>query len=76
MGLWGKSTSVESRPKFLKGDGAEGAGGRTEDAFATTGGWALRAGTAASGNDNANAQPEVLFGHPLRSFPNNIFSHF
>jgi hypothetical protein len=60
MGLWGKSTSAESRPKFLKGDGAEGAGGRTEDAFATTGGWALRAGTAASGNDNANAQPEVL----------------
>lgn len=60
MGLWGKSTSVESRPKFLKGDGAEGAGGRTEDAFATTGGWALRAGTPTSGSDNTDAQPEVL----------------
>ena len=60
MGLWGKSTSVESRPKFLGGDGAEGAGGRKEDAFATTGGWALRAGTPSSGSDNANAQPEVL----------------
>ena len=52
MGLWGKSTSVESRPKFLKGDNAEGAGGRKEDAFATTRGWELKAGTAASGNGN------------------------
>ena len=31
MGLWGKSTSADSRPKFLKGDGAEGAGGKKED---------------------------------------------
>ena len=48
MGLWGKSTSAESRPKFLGGDGAQGAGGAKEDAFATTKGWALRPGTAAS----------------------------
>ena len=60
MGLWGKSTSADSRPKFLKGDGAEGAGGKLEDALATTRGWELKAGTAASGNDNASAQSEIL----------------
>ena len=60
MGLWGKSTSAESRPKFLGGDGAQGAGGAKEDAFATTKGWSLRPGTAASGNDNTSADAEVL----------------
>ena len=60
MALWGKSTSAESRPKWLGGDGAQGASGAKEDAHATTAGWALRAGTAASGNDNTSAQVEVL----------------
>jgi len=60
MSLWGKSTSVESRPKWLGGDGSQGASGAKEDAFANTAGWALRAGTAASGNDNASAQVELL----------------
>ena len=60
MSLWGKSTSAESRPKWLGGDGAQGASGAKEDAHATTAGWALRAGTAASGNDNTSAQVEVI----------------
>ena len=60
MGLWGKSTTTESRPKWLGGDGAQGASGAKEDAHATTAGWALRAGTAASGNDNTSAQVEVI----------------
>ena len=60
MSLWGKSTAAESRPKWLGGDGAQGASGAKEDAFATTGGWALRSGTINSGNDNASAQPEVI----------------
>ena len=60
MGLWGKSTSADSRPKFLKGDNADGAGGRKEDALATTRGWELKAGTAASGNDNTSADSEIL----------------
>ena len=60
MALWGKSTSAESRPKWLGGDGSQGASGAKEDAFANTAGWALRAGTAASGNDNTSAQVEVL----------------
>jgi len=60
MSLWGKSTSAESRPKWLGGDGAQGASGAKEDAHATTAGWALRAGTVNSGNDNASAQVEVI----------------
>ena len=60
MALWGKSTTTESRPKWLGGDGAQGASGAKEDAFANTAGWALRAGTAASGNDNTSAQVEVI----------------
>ena len=60
MPLWLKSTSTESRPKWLGGDGAQGASGAKEDAFANTAGWALRAGTAASGNDNTSAQVEVI----------------
>ena len=60
MSSWGKSTSVESRPKFLGGDGADGAGGKKEDCIATPRGWELKAGTIASGNDNASADNEVL----------------
>ena len=60
MALWGKSTTVESRPKWLGGDGSQGASGAKEDAFANTAGWALRAGTAAGGNDNTGAQVELL----------------
>jgi|TARA_R110000765_G_scaffold425998_1_gene540316 hypothetical protein len=61
MPLWGKSTSAESRPKWLPTDSdATDASGAREDAFATTGGWALRPGQGNSGNDNTSAQPEVL----------------
>ena len=61
MALWGKSTSAESRPKFLPIDSnAQGSSGSRQDAIATSAGWALSAGHANSGNDNADAQPEVL----------------
>ena len=60
MPLWGKSTSAESRPKWLGGDNAEGASGKKEDCFATTRGWELKAGTPSSGNGNASASPEIL----------------
>jgi len=33
MALWGKSTSAESRPKWLGGDGSQGASGAKEDAL-------------------------------------------
>ena len=61
MGLWGKSTTAESRPKFLPVDSnAQGSSGSRQDAIATSGGWALSPGHANSGNDNKDAQPEVL----------------
>ena len=60
MSSWGKSTSAESRPKFLGGDGADGADGKKEDCIATPRGWELKAGTIASGNDNASADSQVL----------------
>jgi len=61
MSLWGSSTSAESRPKFLPLDSnAAGSGGARENAIAVAGGWGLSPGLAASGNDNKDAQPEVL----------------
>ena len=61
MSLWGKSSSAESRPKFLPIDSnAQGSGGSRQDVIAVAGGWALSPGHANSGNDNADAQPEVL----------------
>ena len=61
MALWGKSTTAESRPKFLPVDSnAQGSSGSRQDAIATSGGWALSPGHANSGNDNKDAQPEVL----------------
>ena len=58
MPLWKKSTSVESRPQFLRARDA--ATYKQEDAFATQSGWSYKAGTAASGNNNTNATPEIL----------------
>ena len=61
MPLWGKSTSAESRPKFLPVDSnAQGSSGSRQDAIAVAGGWGLAPGFGNSGNDNKAAQPEVL----------------
>jgi hypothetical protein len=61
MPLWGSSTTAESRPKFLPVDSnAAGSMGARENAIAVAGGWGLSPGIAASGNDNADAQPEIL----------------
>ena len=61
MPLWGKSTTAESRPKFLPIDSnAQGSGGSRQDAIAVDGGWALAPGFGNSGNDNKAAQPEIL----------------
>ncbi len=61
MGLWGNSNTVESRPKFLPIDSnAAGSTGAREHAIVVGGGWGLSPGLAASGNDNKDAQPEVL----------------
>ena len=58
MPLWKKSTSVESRPQFLRARDA--ATYKQENAFATQSGWSYKAGTAASGNNNTDATPEIL----------------
>ena len=59
MALWGKSTTaVTNKPKFLPTD--ENSDYSRGDSYATNNGWIMRAGTAATGNDNPNATPEVL----------------
>ena len=58
MHLWLKSTSAESRPKWLGGDNANA--GKKEDCFATSRGWEMKAGTPATGNGNSDADPEIL----------------
>ena len=53
MGLWGASTSDESKPKNL-------ATAEKKNVFANSSGWVRQAGTADNGNDNTSATPEVL----------------
>ena len=61
MALWGKSTTAEGRPKWLPEDSnAAGSSGAREHCVAQPGGWALKSGLAASGNDNTAADPEIL----------------
>jgi hypothetical protein len=61
MGLWGTTTADDDKPKFLPVDSnAAGSSGARENIIAVKGGWGLSPGLAASGNDNTDAQPEVL----------------
>ena len=60
MALWGKQNAVESRPKSLPDD-SNAPHGR-EFVAATTKGWVMQPGvaSAATGNDNTSADPEIL----------------
>ena len=61
MGLWGTTTADGDKPKFLPVDSnAAGSTGAREHLIAVKGGWGLSPGLGASGNDNTDAQPEVL----------------
>jgi len=61
MGLWGTTTAESDKPKFLPVDSnAAGSSGAREHLIAVAGGWGLSPGLGASGNDNTDAQPEVL----------------
>ena len=61
MGLWGVTTAATDKPKFLPVDSnAAGSTGAKEHCIAVKGGWGLAPGLGASGNDNADAQPEIL----------------
>ena len=53
MPLWGATDSDESKPKNLTT-------AEKKEVYATGGGWVREAGSAWSGNGNADADPEVL----------------
>ena len=60
MALWGKAAAgtQTQKPKWLSTD--ENSAYKKQDCIGMPGGWAMRAGTAASGNGNTGAQQEVL----------------
>ena len=60
MALWGKTSNAESRPKHLPMD--SNSSHSREFVTATLKGWVMQPGTAsaATGNDNVNADPEIL----------------
>ena len=59
MSLWGTThDAATNKPKFAPDN--EDSDYAREDIYATQKGWVRNAGTGASGNDNANADPEVL----------------
>ena len=53
MSLWGATDSDESKPKNLTT-------AEKKQVFANASGWVLEAGSPLSGNDNTNADPELL----------------
>ena len=53
MPLWGATDSDESKPKNLTT-------AEKKEVFANASGWVREAGSALSGNDNTDADPEVL----------------
>ena len=59
MALWGKSPdAATNKPKYLPA--SEDSDYNRANSYATNEGWVMRAGTKASGNGNANADPEIL----------------
>ena len=59
MPLWGTThDSATNKPKWAPID--EDSDNRRGDIYASNSGWVQQAGTAASGNDNTDADPEVL----------------
>ena len=60
MALWGKTVDTEARPKSLPND--SNSSYSREFVTATDKGWVMQPGTAsaATGNDNADADPEIL----------------
>ena len=59
MPLWGTThDSATNKPKWLPTD--EDSDYTKQDSYATNDGWVMKAGTKGQGNDNADADPEVL----------------
>jgi len=53
MPLWGITDTDESKPKWLTT-------AEKKEVYANNSGWVVEGGSAQTGNDNADAQPEVL----------------
>jgi len=53
MPLWGITDTDESKPKWLTD-------AEKKEVYANNSGWVVEGGSAQTGNDNADAQPEVL----------------
>ena len=53
MALWGITDADESKPKWLTT-------AQKKEIYANNSGWVVEGGSAQTGNDNADAQPEVL----------------
>ena len=72
MAIWGKTSGEESRPKSLPMD--TNSGYSREFVTATSKGWVMQPGTAsaATGNDNAAADPEILVA--IRNLSVNFLS--
>ena len=59
MSSWGTDpSSADQKPKYLLDN--EVTKYRREDAYASTQGWVMRAGSPATGNGNLSASPEIL----------------
>jgi hypothetical protein len=72
MAIWGKTSGAESRPKSLPMD--SNSGYSREFVTSTSKGWVMQPGTAsaATGNDNVNADPEILVA--IRNLSVNFLS--
>ena len=53
MALWGITDADEAKPKWLTT-------AQKKEVFANSSGWVVEGGSTQTGNDNADAQPEVL----------------
>ena len=59
MSLWGDTHgAATNKPKFLPQD--ENSDYNRADCYATNAGWVMKPGSAASGNSNTSADPEIL----------------
>jgi len=77
MPLWGKAAAgtQAQKPKWLSTD--ENSDYKKQDCIGMPGGWAMRAGTAASGNGNTGAQQEVIAAQSefnIRSTPSFLIN--
>ena len=53
MGLWGASDAAEDKPKHFTTE-------QKEEIVANAHGWTVKAGSTLAGNDNTDADPEIL----------------